>query len=46
MSSTASLADTVAALAGSFAGQVLRPADPGYEEARRVHNGLIDSARP
>ena len=33
MSSTASLADTATALAGSFAGQVLRPADPGYDEA-------------
>jgi FAD/FMN-containing dehydrogenase len=42
MSATTSLADTAAALARSFAGQVLRPADPGYEEARRVHNGLID----
>ena len=42
MSSTAPLADTAAELARSFAGQILRPADPGYEEARRVHNGLID----
>ena len=42
MSATTSLADTAAALARSFAGQVLRPADPGYEEARRVHNGLVD----
>ena len=23
-------------------GQLLRPADAGYEEARRVHNGLVD----
>jgi FAD/FMN-containing dehydrogenase len=36
------LADTVAALAKSFTGQILQPTDPGYEEARRVHNGLID----
>ena len=42
MSATTSLADTAAELAKSFSGQVLRPADPGYEEARRVHNGLID----
>ena len=42
MGSTAPLADTAAELARSFAGQVMRPADPGYEEARRVHNGLID----
>ncbi len=42
MSSTAPLADTAADLARSFAGQILRPADPGYEEARWVHNGPID----
>jgi FAD/FMN-containing dehydrogenase len=30
------------ALASSFAGTLLRPADAGYEEARRVHNGLVD----
>jgi FAD/FMN-containing dehydrogenase len=42
MSATMSPADTAAELAKSFTGQVLRPADPGYEEARKVHNGLID----
>ena len=42
MDSTTSQADPVAELANSFAGQVLRPTDPGYEEARKVHNGLID----
>ena len=26
----------------SFAGEVLRPGDDGYEEARRTHNGAID----
>ena len=26
----------------SFTGEVLRPGDPGYDEARRVHNGAID----
>ena len=25
-----------------FSGRVLRPGDDGYEEARRVHNGMID----
>lgn len=25
-----------------FAGTVVRPGDPAYEEARRVHNGLVD----
>src|SRR5262245_56245333 len=29
-------------LAGRISGRVLRPADPGYDEARRVHNGLVD----
>jgi len=29
-------------LAAEFAGQLLQPADARYEEARRVHNGLID----
>lgn len=39
---TSSLADTVIALASTFSGQLLRPTEPGYEEARRVHNGLVD----
>lgn len=30
------------ALAALFSGRLLRPGDEGYEEARRVHNGLID----
>jgi FAD/FMN-containing dehydrogenase len=29
-------------LAGRVSGNVLRPADDGYDAARRVHNGLID----
>src|SRR3954469_8235170 len=29
-------------LAPTFTGQLLQPADAGYDEARRVHNGLID----
>jgi len=33
--------DMLSALEG-FAGELLRPGDSGYEEARRVHNGLID----
>jgi FAD/FMN-containing dehydrogenase len=33
--------DLVAGLEG-FSGQLLRPDDEGYEEARRIHNGLID----
>ena len=37
-----SLDDTVAELARTFTGQFLQPRDPDYEQARRVHNGLID----
>ena len=36
------IAERVTELAGSFGGQLLQPADLGYEEARKVHNGLVD----
>lgn len=36
------VANAAAELAGTFSGQLLKPDDSGYEEARRVHNGLID----
>jgi FAD/FMN-containing dehydrogenase len=26
----------------TFSGELIRPEDPGYEQVRRVHNGLID----
>jgi FAD/FMN-containing dehydrogenase len=42
MNVTASLAGTVGALAKTFAGELLQAGDPGYDEARKVHNGLID----
>jgi FAD/FMN-containing dehydrogenase len=42
MRSVPSVADVVAEFSGTFSGQLLRPADVGYEEARRVHNGLVD----
>jgi FAD/FMN-containing dehydrogenase len=42
MNPSPSFADTVTELAKSFTGQILRATDPGYEDARRVHNGLID----
>jgi FAD/FMN-containing dehydrogenase len=29
-------------LASTFAGDLVRPGDASYEEARRVHNGLVD----
>ena len=38
MSTVANLAE----LAPAFSGQLLQPADAGYDEARRIHNGLID----
>jgi FAD/FMN-containing dehydrogenase len=37
-----SVAEAVTELAKTFAGQLLQPTDPGYEEARKVHNGLAD----
>lgn len=37
-----SIAAAVTDLSATFTGQLLQPADSGYDEARRVHNGLID----
>src|SRR5215831_6550350 len=37
-----SLADAVKDLSTTFTGQLLQPTDAGYDDARRVHNGLID----
>jgi FAD/FMN-containing dehydrogenase len=37
-----SLADAAAELAATFRGQLLPPLDAGYEDARKVHNGLVD----
>ena len=34
--------ERVDALAAEFTGALLRPGDAGYDEARRIHNGLID----
>jgi FAD/FMN-containing dehydrogenase len=33
---------TLDQLTPTFTGQLLQPADAGYDDARRVHNGLID----
>jgi len=33
---------TLEQVAKNFSGRLLQPADPGYDDARRVHNGLID----
>ena len=39
---TSTLADAVTELATSFSGQLLQPSDAGYDDARKIHNGLID----
>ena len=33
---------TQGSFATTFGGTLLRPGDPGYDDARRVHNGMID----
>jgi hypothetical protein len=40
--SDGSLGDAVSGLANTFTGQLLQAKDPGYGDARKVHNGLID----
>ncbi len=42
MTSVSSVADAIVDLACTFSGQLLTPSDSGYEEARRVHNGLVN----
>jgi FAD/FMN-containing dehydrogenase len=42
MTSIPSVGDAASELAGKFSGQLLQPTDAGYEEARKVHNGLVD----
>jgi FAD/FMN-containing dehydrogenase len=42
MASVPSVAEAVVELANIFTGQLLKPADAGYEDARKVHNGLVD----
>ena len=39
------MTQALATLADRISGTVIRPGDAGYEEARRVYNGMID-ARP
>ncbi|GEM_PF-5415663 len=34
--------DRLRSLAATFSGVLLRPEDSGYDDARRIHNGLID----
>ena len=42
MPSVTSIADAVAELGPTFTGELLKPGDCGYDDARKVHNGLID----
>ena len=42
MSSVSTIADAIIDLATTFSGQLLTPGDAGYDEARRVHNGLVN----
>ena len=42
MRSELSIAKAVSGLAGTFSGRLLQPEDGGYDEARRVHNGMVD----
>jgi FAD/FMN-containing dehydrogenase len=37
-----STVSNLAELAPGFSGQLLQPTDAGYDDARRVHNGLVD----
>jgi FAD/FMN-containing dehydrogenase len=37
-----SFAEAVKKAGETFTGQLLQPGDPAYDDARRVHNGLID----
>lgn len=42
MSAVRSVAAEAAEFGRNFRGKLLRPGDAGYEEARKVHNGLVD----
>src|SRR5947207_1014696 len=39
---SSSITEAATGLASTFSGQLLEPGAVGYDEARRVHNGLID----
>ena len=42
MTDVSSIPAAVSELGATFAGRLLQPTDAAYDEARRVHNGLID----
>src|SRR5262245_23923393 len=37
-----SMTTTLEQLSSKFSGRLLQPTDAGYDDARRVHNGLVD----
>jgi len=42
MRSESSISRAVSGIAATFSGELLQPGDAGYDEARRVHNGMVD----
>lgn len=42
MEVVSALTQSVSEHAPTFSGQLIQASDPDYEEARRVHNGLVD----
>src|SRR5438034_11799342 len=42
MTETVAEAGTAEALQAQLRGEVIHPGHPGYEEARKVHNGMIE----
>lgn len=46
MGSTPLNADELKSLAATFSGVLLQPGDDGYEEARKIHNGLSFATSP
>ena len=44
MRSESSISQAVSGIAPTFSGELLRPDEAGYDEARRVHNGSLRSS--
>ena len=42
MRAESSISQNISGIAATFSGQLLLPGDAGYDEARRVHNGMVD----